>query len=179
MTSKWRNFTGNHLELAIEGRQMASLRRLTSYKAVARRRLQSHDRKWWHITSGDKVTWKWCHLNWSHLEVVVEGRKVASGAFHFLQGCSSQVEAVTWQKMTWRDLRWPEVTRKCRHLIRSHLEVAIKGRKLEYAMHFTSYKAVARRMRQSRDWKWREVTSGNRKWPRSDVIWPEVTWKWL
>jgi len=44
---------------------------------------------------------------------------------------------------------------------------------------FMLYKAVARRRRQSRDRKWRHVTSGDRKWPGSDVIWPEVTWKWL
>jgi len=27
--------------------------------------------------------------------------------------------------------------------------------------------------------KWRHVTSGERKWPGNDVIWPDVTWKWL
>jgi len=26
--------------------------------------------------------------------------------------------------------------------------------------------------------KRRYVTSGEEKWPVSDVIWPEVTWKW-
>jgi len=31
-------------------------------------------------------------------------------AFDFLQGCSSQEDAVTWQEMTSRHLRWPEVT---------------------------------------------------------------------
>jgi len=41
-----------------------------------------------------------------------------------------------------RGLRSPEVTRK-RRLAGSHLEVAVEGRKLAYAMHFTSYKAVA------------------------------------
>ena len=34
------------------------------------------------------------------------------GAFHFLQGSSSQEEAVTLQEMTLRALRLPEVTRK-------------------------------------------------------------------
>jgi len=99
--------------------------------------------------------------------------------FHFLQGCSSQEEAVTWQEMTSCDLRWPEVTRKRRHLIGSHLEVAVEGRKLAYTVHFTSYKAVACLRRHSRGRKWCHVTSGDRKWATSDVIWPEVTWKWL
>jgi len=46
-------------------------------------------------------------------------------------------------------------------------------------LHITSYKAVARSRRQSHDWIWRHVTSADRKWTGSDVIWPEVTWKWL
>jgi len=59
-----------------------------------------------------------------------------------------------------------------------HLEVAVECRKIAYAVHVTSYKVVARR-RQSRDKKLRHVTSGDRKWPGSDVIWPEVTQKRL
>jgi len=66
--------------------------------------------------------------------------------------------------MTWRDLRWPEVTRKWHHLIGSHLEVAVEGEKLAYAVDFTSHKNVARGRRQSRDRKSRDVTSGDRKW---------------
>jgi len=99
--------------------------------------------------------------------------------FHFLQGCSSQEEAVSWQVMMSRDLRWPEVTRKWRHLTGSHLEVAVESRQLAYTVRFTSDKAVARRRRQSRDRKWRHVTSGDWKRTGSDVIWPEVTWKRL
>jgi len=99
--------------------------------------------------------------------------------FHFLQGCISQEEAVTGQEMTSRDLRWPEVTRKWRHLTGSYLEVAVEGRKLAYTVHFTSCKAVARRWWQSRDRKWHHVTSGDRKWPGRDVIWAELTRKWL
>jgi len=83
------------------------------------------------------------------------------------------------QKITSRDVRWPEVIRKWRHLTGSHLEVAVEGQNLAYIVQFTSYKAVARSRRQSRDWKWRCVTSGDRKWPGSNVICPEVTLKWL
>jgi len=99
--------------------------------------------------------------------------------FHFLQGCSSQEEAVTWPEMTSRDLRCREWTWKWRHLTGSHLEAAVEGRKLAYTVHFTSYKAVACRRRQSRDRKWCHVTSVDRRWPGSDVIWAEVAWKWL
>jgi len=115
-----------------------------------------------------KVTWKCCRLK-THEYCT----------FHFLQGFSSQEEAVTWQEMTSRDLRWPEVTLKWRHLTGSNLEVAVEDQKLPYIAHFTSYKAVACRSRQSRGRKWRHLISGDQKGPRSDVIWPEVSWKLL
>jgi len=99
--------------------------------------------------------------------------------FHFLQGRSSWEEAVTWLEMTSRDLRWPEGTRKWHDFTRSHLEVAVESRKLTYTVRFTSYKAIACRRRQSRDRKWRHVTSGAGKGHGSDVIWTEVTWKRL
>jgi len=138
--------------------------------------------------AGNDVTWP--HVTGSDPEVTSFDRKSPgsgcrrpkTGAyctFRFLQGCSSQEKAVTWQEMTSRDLRWPEVTRKWCHLTGCHLEVAVEGRKLAYSVHLTSYKAVARRRRQSRDRKWHHVTSGGRKSPGSDVILPEVTWKWL
>jgi len=73
--------------------------------------------------------------------------------------------------VTGNDVAWPQVIgsdsevmsfdRKWRHLTGSHLEAAVEGRKLAYTVHFTSYKAVTRRRRQSRD--------GN------DVTWPQVT----
>jgi len=85
-------------------------------------------------------------------------------SFDFLQGCSSQEEALTWQEMPPRDLTWPEVTRKWRHLTGSYQEVAVVGQKLTYIVCLTSYKAVARWRRQSHDRKWRHVTSGDRKW---------------
>jgi len=71
--------------------------------------------------------------------------------------------------MTSRDLRWLVFTRKCRHVSGRHLEVAAESRKLVYTMHFTSCKAVDHSIRQSRDWKWRHVTSDDRKWPGSVV----------
>jgi len=42
------------------------------------------------------------------------------------------------------------------HLTGNHLEVAVENQKQAYTVHFTSYKPVARRRRQSRDKK--EVT---------------------
>jgi len=59
--------------------------------------------------------------------------------------------------MTSLDIRSPKVFPKLRHLRKSHLEVAVEGRKLAYTVHFTSYKAVARRRRQWPDRKWRHV----------------------
>jgi len=52
----------------------------------------------------------------------------------------------------------------------SHLEVALEARNLVFFVHFTFYKAVARRRRQSRDKKSRHVTSCDRKSPGTDVI---------
>jgi len=86
------------------------------------------------MTSDDlnwpKVSRKWSHLTGSHLEVAVEEQKLIYCTFHLLQGSCSQEEAVTWQEMTSRDFRWPEVTLKWRHLTGSHLEVAVEGQKL-------------------------------------------------
>jgi len=135
--------------------------------------------------TGNNITWP--HVTGSDSEMTsFDWKSPGSGCrrpkiriyceFLFLQGCSSQGEAVTWQEMTLRYIKWPEVTRKWRHLTRSHLEVAVEGRKLAYTVSFTSYKTVARRERQSPDWKWCHVTSGDRKWPGSDVIWTEVSW---
>jgi len=170
MNRKWRHFTGSHLEVAVICRKLEYTVHFTFYKAVARRS-QSRDRKWCHVTSGDR---KWRHLTGSHLEVAVEDRKLAD-TVHF-----NSFKAVARRRQS-RDRKWCHVTsgdRKWRHWTGSHLEVAVEGWKLAYTVHSTFYKAVARR-RQSRDRKWRHVTSSHGKWPWSDVIWLEVTWKWL
>ena len=65
--------TGSHLEVAVEGRNLANTVYFASYKAVARSRRQSRDRKSRHMTSGDR---KRRHLTGSHLEVAVEGRNL-------------------------------------------------------------------------------------------------------
>jgi len=57
------------------------------------------------------------------------------------------------QEMTWRDHKRPEVTRKLCQLAVIHRKVAVEGRKLAYSLDFTSYKAVARSRKQSRDRK--------------------------
>jgi len=109
VTRNWRDYTGTHVEFAVEGWKLAYTVRFTSYKPVARRRRQSRDRKSRHVISGDRkrpgsdVIW----LKSSGSSC----RRPKIGVyctFHFLQGCSSQDEAVTSQEMTSRDLRWPE-----------------------------------------------------------------------
>jgi len=222
LTQKWRHLIGSHLEVAVEGRKLGYTVQFTSYKAVARRRRQSRDRKWRHVTSGDgkcpksdcfdwKSSWsccrrpktgvycrfhflqgcthrrwqtrgrKWCHVTsgdqkWPGSEVVspeVTGsgrRRPKTGVyctFHFLQGCSSQEEAVTWKEMTSHDLRCPEVNQKWRHLSGSHLEVAVEAPKVAYTVHSNFYKAVTHWRRQSRE----EMTS-------HDLRRHEVTRKW-
>jgi len=97
------------MEVVVEGRKLAYTVHFTSYKGVARRR-QSRDSKWL----------LWPQFTGSDQEVTSPNRKSpGSGSvgtktciystFHFLQGCSSREEAVTWQKMTSRHLRWLEV----------------------------------------------------------------------
>jgi len=138
--------------------------------------------------TGNDVMWP--QMTGSNLEVMSFDRKSPGSecrrlktcvysAFDFLLGCSSQEEAVTWQDMTSRDLRWQEVIRKWCNLSGSHLEVAVEGQKLTYTVCLTTEKAATRRKNQSRDRKWHHVTSGDRKWLGSDVIWPEVAWKWM
>jgi len=68
---------------------------------------------WQEMTSRDL---RWQDVTWFYRKSPWSGRRrLKSGVyctFHFLQACSSQVVAVTWQEMTSRDLRWQEVTRK-------------------------------------------------------------------
>jgi len=45
MTRKRRHLTGSHLEEAVEGRKLTYTVRLTTYKAVTRRTMQSRDKK--------------------------------------------------------------------------------------------------------------------------------------
>jgi len=160
--------------------QLASTVHFTSYKDVTRWRRQSRDRKWRCVAIGArKCPWSdviWPEVTWGGCSIP---KTRIYCTFHFLQGCSSWEEAVTWHKMTSRDFSLPEVTRKWSHLTGSHLEVAVEGQKLAYTELFTSYKAVARRKRQSRDRKSRHNTSGDHKWPGSDVVCTEVAWKWL
>jgi len=161
------SFDWSLLEVAVEGRKVTYTVRFTCYKTVARSRRQSRDRKSRHVTSGDR----------SDREVTSFDRKSPGYGcrrlktrvyckFHFLQGCSSKYEAVTWLEITSHDLRWPEGTRKWHYLTGSHVEVAVI-RKLAYTVHFTSHKGVAHRSKQShvrmmsRDLRWQEVT---RKW---------------
>jgi len=173
LTRKWRHLTGSHLKVAVEGRKLASFVRLTSYKAVAHiggSHVTGNHITWPHVTGSDpEVT----SFNWKSPESGCRRPKTrVFHAFDFLQGCSSHEEAGAWQEMTSCDLTWPEVTWKLHHLTGSHLKVAVEGRKLASFVRLTSYKAVAHMMRLSRNRKWHHVTSRDRKWPESDVVWP-------
>jgi len=128
---------------------------------------------WEEMTSRDLRCRKWPEGTSFHWKSSGSGCKSPKTdvycAFDFLQGCSSQEDADTWNGMSFH-LKWPEVTRKWCHLTGSHLQVAVESLKPTYPVRLTFYKAVARRRRQSPDRKWHHVTSGDRKWHRSDVI---------
>jgi len=115
--------------MAVEGQKQTYTLSYTSCKAVARGGSC-------HVT-GNNVTWP--QFTGSDLEVTSFDRKsFGSGGrmpktrvycvLHYSQGFSPHWEAVTWQEMTWRDIKGPKVTRKWRHLTGSHLEVAVEGR---------------------------------------------------
>jgi len=129
--------------------------------------MMSRDLRW------PEVTRKRRHLTMSHLEMAVEGWKLMY-ASHF-----TSYKAVACSRRQSHGRKWRHTTlvdRKWRHLTGSHLEVAVEGRKLFYTGYFTSYKAVARKRRQSHGKKWRHVSSSDQNLPGSDVIWPEVIW---
>jgi len=150
VTRKWCHLTGIHLEVAVGAWKLTYSVNFTSCKAVAHRRRQSRDSKWRHVTSNDRK-WPGKMTSFDRKSPGSGCRRTKTGVyctFHSLQACSSHEEAVTWQEMTSRDLRWPEVTQKWRQITGSHLEVAVEMRKLACTVHFTSYKAVDRRRRQ-------------------------------
>jgi len=151
---KRHHLSGSHLEMVVD-RKLAYTVRLTSYKTRSHEEA-SRDRKC-HVISGD---WKW-HLTRSHLEVAAEGRILA----YNVRFISYKAVApwggshVTGNDVTW--LKRPEVTRKWCNLSGSDLEVPVEGRKLEYTVRLTSYKAwLAGRG---------SHVTGN------DVIWPQMT----
>jgi len=129
VTRKRRHFTAIHLEWLRRPKTHVWVR-LSSYRAITRRRWHSHDRK----------CCQWPHVTVSDPEVTSIHRKLPGsgcrrpktrvlGTFDILQGCNSQV-AVTWQEMTSRDPTWPKLTQEWPHFTGSHRQVAVEGRKL-------------------------------------------------
>jgi len=132
VTLKWRRLTGSHLEVDGEGRKCV----YCAFDFLQGCSSQEEAVTWQEMTSRDQVTR-------SDTEVTSFYRKSPGSSFRrlktgrfctfdFLQGCSSQEEAVTWQEMTSGYLMWAEVTRKWHPFAGSHLEVAVEGRKLAY-----------------------------------------------
>jgi len=190
--------------------------------------LAANDKKWRHVTLWLEVTRSDVFWPGNQLEVAVDGQKLVLCTFELLLGCNTEEVGITWQKVTSRNLTWPEVTsfhrktlevavggrkfafgvclssyravtrrrwqwrdKKCHVNLHdwklpaidiiwpgSHLEVAIDSQKLAFCVRLTSYRAVTHCRWQSRNRKSRPVTLPDRKSPGTDIIWPEVTWKW-
>jgi len=157
VSRKWRDLTGSHLEVAVEGRKLAYTVCLTSCKAVGSRR-PSRYRNWRHVTSGDR---KWPEVTSFDRKSPGSGcRRPKTGvywAFDFLQGCGSQEEAVTWQEMTSRELRWPELTRKWLTASSCELQPCMKSN-AQYASVFGLWMKLPVDPIKSRHFK---VTSGH------------------
>jgi len=113
---------------------------------------------------------KWRHLTGSHQEVAVEGQKLLYTVYF------TSYKAVTrmgGSHLTGNDEAWLQVTvsdPEKTSLDRKSPGSCLEGKKLAYTVHFTSYKAVTCRRRQSRWREWHHVTSGDQRWPGSDVI---------
>ena len=78
VTRKWRDLTGNYLEVAVEGQKLAYTAHFITYKAVLQlggavtwQEMMSRDLTW------PEVTLKWRRLTGSHLKRAVEGWKRA------------------------------------------------------------------------------------------------------
>jgi len=95
--------------------------RLSSYRAVTRRRCHSRDRKWHHVTMWPELTQKWHHLTGSHLEVAVERLqlefRVRLSSYRAVtcerwQSCDRKYRHVTGNIVTWPHVTgsYPEVT---------------------------------------------------------------------
>jgi len=117
-----------------------------------------------HVTGND-VTWP--QVTRRNSEVTSFDRK-SPGSCCRRQKLSYTVyfhfeKAVARRRRQARGRKWCHVTlgdRKWCKLTASHLEVAVDGQTLAYALHFTSYKAVARTRKQSSNSKWRQ-------WPQA------------
>jgi len=122
VTRKLRHLTGSHLEVAVESQRLAYTMRFTSYNAAARRRMQSRDGEWRHVTSGDR---KWHEVTafYRNLEVAVEGWKlgytVRFTSYKAVACRRRQSHDMKWRHVIWNDRKWcgsdviwPEVAMK-------------------------------------------------------------------
>jgi len=176
VTQKWRHLADTHLEVAekAENCVYCTFHFLQGCSSQERSsHMTGNDVTWPQVTGSyiiwPEITskWLWKAENWRILYISLPTRlELAGGGSHVT------ANDVTWPQVTGSD---PEVT----SFYRKSPCSGFRRPKLAYTVHFTSYMAVARRRRQSRDRKWRHVNSGDRKWLGSDVNWPEVAWKQL
>jgi len=94
VTRKWRNMTRSnpevtsfHRNLPGSGCRMPKIRVYCAFHYLQGCNTHQEAVMWHEMTSRDlmwpEVTWKWCHLTGSHLEVAVEGRKLTY-TVHFI-----------------------------------------------------------------------------------------------
>jgi len=103
VTRKWRHLTGSHLEVAVESRKWSIL-----YVSLPTRLQLAGGVS--HVTGNDvtrpQVTGNYPEvMSFDRKSTGIGCRRSKAGVyctFHFLQGCSSQMEVVTWQEMTSR-----------------------------------------------------------------------------
>jgi len=115
----------------------------------------------------------------SHLEVAVEGRILAC-IVHFTSYKAAAHRGGS--HVTGNDVTWPQVTGSALEVTSFDRKSPGTGcRRPKTAVYCTFHLlqvCSSQKEPVSRS-KWRHVTSGDRKWPGSDVIWPVVTLKWL
>jgi len=136
VTRKWRQFIGSDQQRAIKGLKLAFWVRLSSYRAVTRRRWQS-------VTVYDVMR---PHVTGGHPQVTSFHRKSPQSDSRLpktrVLGTLTSYRAVSRSWCQSRDEKWHHMTsrdRNSRHLTGSHLEDAVDGRKLVSLVRLTSY----------------------------------------
>jgi len=170
------SYAGSHLDLAVEGRKLVYTVHFTSFKAAARRRRHSRDRKWRHVTSGDRKLPGSGYLTGSHLEVAVEGRKLAY-TVHFISYKAEH--AVGGNHITGNDVMRAVVTVSDPEVTSFHRKSSGSScRRLKTGIYFT-FHFLQSCSSQEEEVTSQEMTSRDFRWPEVNREWRDLTGRHL
>jgi len=168
--------TISHLEVAVEGRKVVYTAHFTAYKAVARSRRQSCDKKWRSVTSGDRSDLEVTSFDRKSPGIGAEVRKLAY-TVHF-----TSYKAVACRRRQPRDRKWRQVTGRDPEVTSFDRKSPGSGCRRQKTCVYCTFHFLQRCSSQKEAVTWPEITSHDHRWPevtRKSLIWAEVTWKWL